>query len=29
MGGQIINFGISRTGLEVHADQGERSAETR
>jgi D-glycero-alpha-D-manno-heptose-7-phosphate kinase len=29
MGGQIINFGISRTGLEVHADQGERGAETR
>jgi len=24
LGGQIINFGVSRTGLEVHSDQTER-----
>jgi D-glycero-alpha-D-manno-heptose-7-phosphate kinase len=29
MGGQIINFGISSTGLEVHADQVERARELR
>ena len=29
MGGQIINFGISSTGLEVHVDQVERTRETR
>jgi D-glycero-alpha-D-manno-heptose-7-phosphate kinase len=29
MGGQIINFGISSTGLEVHADQVERTRGTR
>ena len=29
MGGQIINFGISRTGLEVHADQVDRAVEAR
>ncbi|MGO8788213.1 MAG: hypothetical protein ACLQVL_12640 [Terriglobia bacterium] len=29
MGGQIINFGISSTGLEVKADQVERPRETR
>jgi hypothetical protein len=27
LGGQIINFGIARTGLEVHADQTEQTRE--
>jgi hypothetical protein len=29
MGGQIINFAISSTGLEVRADQVERTREVR
>jgi D-glycero-alpha-D-manno-heptose-7-phosphate kinase len=29
LGGQIINFGIARTGLEVDADQTERTREVR